>query len=119
VLHLTATDRARYHAAAVIASNHMVALMGQVERMAAELGVPSEAFLDLAAASLENVAALGPTAALTGPVARGDWDTVRHHLGVLHPAERPAYLALAAEAARLAARDLPADLDPHREGVPA
>jgi predicted short-subunit dehydrogenase-like oxidoreductase (DUF2520 family) len=93
-------DRAAYHAAAVIASNHLVALLGQVERIAAGLGVPPEAYLDLARASLENVASLGAAAALTGPVARGDWATVARHLAALDPSEHEAYRALAA-AARL------------------
>src|SRR5262249_23299886 len=38
-------DRATYHAAAVIASNHVVALLGQVERVAATIGVPLDAYL--------------------------------------------------------------------------
>src|SRR5918993_449255 len=59
--------RATYHAAAVIASNHLVALMGQVQRLADEVDVPFEAFLDLASATLANVAELGPERALTGP----------------------------------------------------
>ena len=99
--------RAEYHAAAVIASNHLVALMGQVERVAAAAGVPLAAYLRLAAGSLDNVAALGPAAALTGPVARGDWDTVRAHLAALSSDERPAYEALAREAARLVGADVP------------
>lgn len=102
--------RARHHAAAVVASNHLVALLGQVERLAARAGVPLEAYLALAAASLQNVVELGPAAALTGPVARGDWDTVERHLGAMESAERPAYLALASEAARLAGRELPPGL---------
>ena len=52
-------DRTRYHAAAVIASNHLVALLGQVERVAPE-GVPLEAFLALVRGTVDNVAALGP-----------------------------------------------------------
>ena len=104
-------DRAAYHAAAAIASNHLVALLGQVERVAGSIGVPPEAYLDLARGSLDDVAAVGPAAALTGPVARGDWDTVRRHLVVLDPAERPAYVALAAAARRLVADDgLPDDI---------
>ncbi len=96
-------DRTAYHAAASIASNHLVALMGQVERVAVTAGVPLAPYLDLARATLDNVAALGPAAALTGPVARGDWDTVRRHLAALAPAERPAYEALARQAALLVA----------------
>jgi len=95
-------DRARYHAAACVASNHLVALLGQVERLAADAGVPFDAFLPLVRATLDNVDELGPTGALTGPVARGDRDTVRRHLDVLDDDEVDAYLALAREAARLA-----------------
>jgi predicted short-subunit dehydrogenase-like oxidoreductase (DUF2520 family) len=92
---------ARYHAAAVIAANHLVALLGQVERVAGSIGVPLQAYLDLAQGSLDDVAELGPAAALTGPVRRGDHATVERHLAALPPEERPAYEALAAEAARL------------------
>lgn len=92
---------ARYHAAAVIAANHLVALMGQVERVAATIGAPLEAYLDLARGSLDDVAALGPAAALTGPVRRGDTATVERHLAALPADERAAYGALAEEAARL------------------
>ena len=91
----------RYHAAAVIAANHLVALLGQVERVAGSVGVPLQAYLDLAQGSLDDVAELGPAAALTGPVRRGDHATVARHHAALPPEERPAYEALAAEAARL------------------
>jgi len=94
-------DWARYHAAAVIAANHLVALLGQVERVAASVGAPLAAYLDLARGALDDVADLGPAAALTGPVRRGDTDTVRRHLDALPEAERSAYRALAEEAARL------------------
>ena len=56
----TDADRARYHAAACVASNHLVALLGQVERLAADAGVPLEAFLPLVRATLDNVDELGP-----------------------------------------------------------
>lgn len=98
-------DRTAYHAAAVIASNHLVALLGQVQRVAAGAGVPLAAYLDLVRAAVEDVARLGPAAALTGPVARGDWETVGRHLAALAPAERPAYEALAELAARLVRSD--------------
>ncbi len=93
-------DRTRYHAAAVIASNHLVALLGQVERVAPD-GVPLEAFLALVRGTVDNVAALGPAAALTGPVARGDWATVDRHLAALPDDERAAYEALVDQARRL------------------
>jgi len=100
-------DRAAYHAAACIASNHLVALLGQVERVAATAGVPLEAYLDLVRGTVDNVAALGPAAALTGPAARGDWATIDRHLAALDPSERPAYEALMRAARRLVAPDDP------------
>ena len=100
-------ERVRYHAAAVIASNHLVALLGQVERIAAEAGLPLDAYLDLVEQTVDNVRRLGPAAALTGPVARGDWATVYRHLLALGPAERRAYEAMAELAARLTGRHEP------------
>ena len=101
-------DRPVYHAAAVIASNHLVALLGQVERLSQAVGVPFEAYVDLARATLDNVAALGPAAALTGPAARGDETTIRRHVRALPPDERRAYRALVDAARRLAQQPRPA-----------
>jgi predicted short-subunit dehydrogenase-like oxidoreductase (DUF2520 family) len=100
-------DRARYHAAASIAANHLVALLGQVERLAGDAGVPRAAFYPLVRGVIDNCDALGPRDALTGPVARGDGDTVARHLAALPPDERPLYRALAGEALRLSGRDDP------------
>ncbi len=86
-------DRARYHAAAAIAANHLVGLLGQVERVAHGAGVPLSAYLGLARAALDSVDRVGPAAALTGPAARGDDSTLAAHLEALEPEERPAYLA--------------------------
>ena len=94
-------QRVRYHATACVASNHLVALLGQVERLAADAGVPLDAFLPLARATIDNVDELGATRALTGPVARGDRATVAAHVDSLPDDERATYLALAAAAARL------------------
>ena len=94
-------DRVLYHAAATIAANHLVALLGQVERVAADAGVPFEAYLDLVRATVENVASLGAAASLTGPVRRGDWTTVAQHLAALPEPERRAYEAMTDSAARL------------------
>jgi predicted short-subunit dehydrogenase-like oxidoreductase (DUF2520 family) len=96
--------RAAYHAAACVASNHLVALLGQVERLARAAGAPPEAFLPLVRTTLDNVAALGSVGALTGPVARGDAGTVAAHLGALPEDERATYRALAREALRLSGR---------------
>lgn len=107
-------DRSLYHAAAVVASNHLVALFAQVEAIAGSIGVPMEAFIDLAVGTLDNVRDLGPASALTGPVSRGDWATVRRHVRELveHDLgdELAAYRALASRAAVLAGRD-PSSID--------
>lgn len=100
-------DRARYHAAACIAANHVVALLGQVERVAGEVGLDLDAFLGLARAAVDDVARLGPERALTGPAARGDWSTLDGHLNALPPAERDAYSAGVSLALRLAGHGEP------------
>ena len=102
---VAADQRAEYHAAATIASNHLVALLGQAARVADAAGVPAEALLPLVRAAIDNVDALGAGDALTGPVARGDADTVARHLDALPPDERATYRALAREALRLSGRD--------------
>jgi predicted short-subunit dehydrogenase-like oxidoreductase (DUF2520 family) len=99
-------DRGSYHAAACVAANHVVALLGQVERIAASVGLPIDAFLGLTRAALDDVATLGPRAALTGPASRGDWATIARHLDALDPAERAGYGAGVALALELAAHGL-------------
>jgi predicted short-subunit dehydrogenase-like oxidoreductase (DUF2520 family) len=83
--------RATYHAAACIAANHLVGLLGQVQRVALSAGLPLEAFLPLARGALDDVALLGPGGALTGPASRGDLVTIARHREVLAAAELPGY----------------------------
>jgi len=113
VVEVADADRAAYHAAACIAANHVVALLGQVERVAAEVGLDLESFLPLTRAAVDDVAALGARDALTGPARRGDWATLSRHLDALDEGERPGYQAGAALATRLARSDAP------EPGVPA
>jgi predicted short-subunit dehydrogenase-like oxidoreductase (DUF2520 family) len=107
VFQVPAERRALYHAAACIASNHLVALFGQVERLADLAGVPMPALLELAEVSLDNVARLGASGALTGPVSRGDLVTIERHRRALPAEEADLYECLASEAARVAGRRLP------------
>ena len=93
--------RVAYHAAASVAANHLVALLGQVARIAEAAGVPLDAYLPLVRATVDDVTAKGPAAALTGPIARGDHATVARHLAAIPAEERPAYEAMADQAARL------------------
>lgn len=73
-----------YHASAVVASNYLVTLMHLARELMAVSGVaPSEAFSilkPLVMGTLENIESAGIPKALTGPIARGDIETVRRHL---------------------------------------
>ncbi len=104
VIRLADSQRTLYHATAAVAANHLVALMGQVERLAQEADLELEDFLGLAAQALQDVVLDGPERALTGPASRGDVETIDAHLGAMPEAERPAYVALAAAAFELAER---------------
>lgn len=99
--------KALYHAAAVFASNYAVALLAVAERLMAEAGVDAgdsgPALAALAGGAVDNVAARGTAAALTGPVVRGDVETVEMHLARLSGADRSLYCLLGLEALELAA----------------
>lgn len=105
-LTIPATLRPLYHAAAVMASNYLVALTGAAVRMLGEAGVDDEdavrALLPLLRGTLDNIEQLGVRAAVTGPIARGDVDTVRLHLARLSPGDRVLYSGLGLELLRLA-----------------
>jgi predicted short-subunit dehydrogenase-like oxidoreductase (DUF2520 family) len=107
--------RSLYHAALASAANHLVTLVVQSADMLREAGVanPTRVLGPLLGAALENALALGP-AALTGPVARGDAETVAAHVAAIRdaaPEALGAYLALARLTAdrALAARMLSPD----------
>lgn len=101
-----ATERkAVYHAAAVFAANYTVALAGIAGRLARSAGVPSDVAAQLYRPLMEGAVSnleLGPAAALTGPIRRGDVATIRAHLAALDPADRQLYRALGLAALRLA-----------------
>lgn len=84
---LAGVDRARYHAAAVLASNCVVALHAAAERAWSLAGLPAErartALAPLTLGAADAIARLPLAEALTGPVARGDVTTVARHLDAL------------------------------------
>ena len=69
-------QRALYHAAATMASNYLVTLEAGAERLARLAGLDRAALVPLVHGSVEQWAALGARDALTGPIARGDEETV-------------------------------------------
>ncbi len=97
-------DRAAYHAAASVASNFLVTLEAAAERL---LGHDRELLVPLVRATVENWAALGAEAALTGPIARGDETTVARQREAV--AERAPELAALFDALPAATRDLAAE----------
>jgi predicted short-subunit dehydrogenase-like oxidoreductase (DUF2520 family) len=103
--------RALYHAAACVAANHVVALLGQAARLADAAGVPFAPFVDLARGAVDNVGALGPARALTGPAARGDLATLDRHRAALPEDERALYDAGVEAARRLAHPSTESDQD--------
>jgi predicted short-subunit dehydrogenase-like oxidoreductase (DUF2520 family) len=91
--------RGLYHAALASAANHLVTQVVEACDLLSIAGVanPARMLGPLLSAALDNSLRLGD-AALTGPVARGDADTVASHVAALQaaaPEALPAYLALA------------------------
>jgi predicted short-subunit dehydrogenase-like oxidoreductase (DUF2520 family) len=76
-----------YHAASVVASNYLAALMEVALRCYEKAGLDRDTAAQmmgpLARETLENVLSMGTARALTGPVARGDDEVVRRHLEAL------------------------------------
>ena len=106
---LASEHKLLYHAAAVFATNFLPVLQAQAEALWQGSGMPAELLPELRARLLrnavDNLLALGPAGALTGPAARGDTALVqRQGLAVAaQDAEAgKAYAALSALAQRLA-----------------
>jgi predicted short-subunit dehydrogenase-like oxidoreductase (DUF2520 family) len=86
---------ASYHAGAVMAGNALVAAIDAAVVLLGEAGVDRPAALrairPLCLTSAQNALEIGPEAALTGPVQRGDVETIRTHTAAL--ASSPPYVA--------------------------
>ncbi len=99
-----------YHAAAVMASNYVTAMMASAVELMDAAGVGEEealtALAPLLRTSVENTLTLGPRPALTGPIQRGDAATVARHLAALREASEETqalYRAAGRQALRVAA----------------
>jgi predicted short-subunit dehydrogenase-like oxidoreductase (DUF2520 family) len=99
-------DRAAYHAGAAMASNYLVTLRAAARSLLEAAGAPPEALDPLIRGVMDS------GFELTGPIARGDWETVERNLAAIRT-ERPEleelYLVLAEATARIAGRELPRD----------
>ena len=78
-------DRARYHAAACIAGNFLATIYATATRLDRSIGIgqAKQALYPLMRATLENARADADGFALTGPLVRGDEETVAAHLAAL------------------------------------
>jgi len=99
-----------YHAAAVIASNFPVVLASVAGHLLHDIGIPDasayQAVESLMSGAMANMKQTLPDDALTGPVVRGDADTVGKHLRAVqrHGAASEVYRALSAAAVEIAQR---------------
>ncbi|MCX5997404.1 MAG: DUF2520 domain-containing protein [Chloroflexi bacterium] len=85
-------DKVLYHAAAVTLSNYLVTLMKTSADLWQSFGIPREeaikAMLPLLKGTVNNIERVGIPGCLTGPIARGDVETIRKHVAALekdHP----------------------------------
>ena len=99
--------RAAYHAGAAFASNYLVTIREAGRSLLEVAGAPPEALDPLIRGVVDTAFEL------TGPIARGDWETVERHLAVIR-SERPEleelYLALAAATGAIAGREVPGEV---------
>lgn len=114
VLTVAETRRPLYHAAAVMASNFLPPLLDVACRMLEQAGVPADeampALLPLVRGTLTNVEEMGLAAAVTGPIPRGDVETVALHLRALEADDLKLYALLGRHLARLAGDRLDDDV---------
>jgi len=82
--------KAAYHAALTMAANYLVTLADLSLKTAKMAGIESDIaqslILNLMQQTLSNIRVLGPAAALTGPIVRGDEATIEKHLSVIKDA---------------------------------
>ena len=81
---LADSARVLYHAGAAVASNYLVTLHRAASDLLDAAGAPPEALVPLMRRTIEN------GFELTGPIARGDWETVERHRRAIRAA-RPEY----------------------------
>lgn len=108
VIRVKPEEKAFLHASAVTASNYLVVLSDYMAKIAAKAGLSEKdavaAFTPLMYSTIQNINELGITDALTGPVVRGDVQTVKQHLQSLqkYPELASFYKKMAVDALQIA-----------------
>lgn len=116
-LDIPAGAKGVYHAAAVMSSNFPIVLAAVATQMLAGLGIPErsaqQAVHSLMEGAVSNIADTPAEAALTGPVMRGETDTIMRHLEAIRgdPEARAVYKRMSLAALEIASR---AGIDPER-----
>jgi predicted short-subunit dehydrogenase-like oxidoreductase (DUF2520 family) len=87
-LFISSDQKPLYHAAACFASNYLVSLMNVVESIYQAIGMnekdAKKAYLPLVYGSLKNIEKSGSIPSLTGPIARGDFGTIKKHISAIN-----------------------------------
>ena len=108
---MESAKKTRYHASASMISNLMIGLYEMSIQMLMDCGFSREDAVELTTPLVQNnIKALlhsSPEEALTGPIERGDTETVKKHLSVLTEAEKEVYLRLGETVLEIAGRKNP------------
>lgn len=98
--HVGDAERVAYHAAAVFASNFVDVVIAEAVGLLGQAGWSEkeslEALMPLVQGAVDNILKRGPVKAMTGPIRRGDAETVSRHLGVMEKPDLYRMLALVA-----------------------
>ncbi|MEQ9310391.1 MAG: DUF2520 domain-containing protein [Balneolaceae bacterium] len=86
-IRVTPKEKELLHISAVMASNYLVTLADMAIQVSGASGIPQrtlvDALLPLMESSLKNLTELTPSEALTGPISRGDVQTIQKHIKLL------------------------------------
>ncbi|WP_396136466.1 Rossmann-like and DUF2520 domain-containing protein [Clostridium sp. SHJSY1] len=103
---ITIKDKAKYHTASVVVSNHVIALVDEAICLLHEYGFNEkeaiEALTPLINNNIANIGVKGIIQSLTGPVERNDSETIEKHLNCLNKDDRELYKLLSKKLLKIA-----------------
>lgn len=104
MIEIKACDKPKYHVALCVASNYLVTLLDEAVSMLCDVGFDKKEALSaikpLVSVTLKNCLDKSPEKSLTGPISRGDVETIKTHLQYVE--DRKTYSALGTKTVRLA-----------------
>ena len=83
VIPIDGKNKVYYHLCAVFVCNLLCSLLYASEEIMEKIDIPLEPFFPIINATLQNIEAKGPLLSLTGPIVRGDSETVEGHIDAL------------------------------------